>query len=140
MHSASVHLRILNPDEHLYHDNSDKLFLIIMSMTTLTSALPFGHLDDEFHLAIYELSNGPISFDEERLLNLKFNQLLPGNRKLALSNDLDPDSFNCDYFIEHSLNKMPITFSQNKVDCLSFFHLNIRSLVCNFDCINKFIG
>ena len=55
-------------------------------MTTLTSALPFGHLDnDEFQLATYELSNGSVNFDEERLLYLKFNTLLPGNRKLALS-------------------------------------------------------
>ena len=53
----------------------------------------FCHLDDdEFSVAIYELANGTVNFYSDRLFSLKFNPLIPGNRNLALSSDLDPDS------------------------------------------------
>ena len=58
---------------------------------------------------------------------------------MALSNDLDPDLNlysdlnNCDYFTEYNLNnKLAKTLSAN-LNCLSFFHLNIRSLSRHFD-------
>ena len=103
----------------------------------MDSVLPFNHLDDDsFNLAIYELSFGPVIFDEDRLLSLKFNPLLPGNNahSLALSSDLDPDSnfysnaFNCDYYVEHKLNEILAKEIPNNPESSSFFHLNIRSL------------
>ena len=73
----------------------------------------------------------------DRLLSLKFNPLLSScHRPLALSPDLDPeksfffDPCESDYYIEDQFND---TFSQ-KFDnsfCLSFLHLNIRSLSRN---------
>lgn len=103
------------------------------------NVLPFNHLDDEFNLMTYELLNGPVNFDEDRLFSLKFNPLLPGfNKSLALSSDFDPDfnfdsdAFNCDFYTEHKINeKLSKTLPTNS-NCLSFFHLNIRSLSRNF--------
>ena len=65
-----------------------------------TDILPFCHLDDdEFSVAIYELANGTVNFDIDRLLRLKFSPLISGNRNLALSSDLEPDSnFSFDLF------------------------------------------
>ena len=74
----------------------------------MDSVLPFNHLhDDSFNSAIYELSFGPVIFDEDRLLGLKFNPLLPGNNahSLALSSFYS-NAFNCDYYVEHTLNEI----------------------------------
>ena len=89
---------------------------------------------------LYELSSGPISFDVDRLSSLIFNPLLSDhNRCLALSNDLDPDCNlysdlnTCDYYTEYNLNnKLSKTLTANS-NCLSFFHLNIRSLPRHVD-------
>jgi hypothetical protein len=78
--------------------------------------LPFSHLDDdEFQLVLYELNNGPINFDIDRLNTMIFNPLLSGcHKSLALSTDLDPDSnfytnkFKCDYYTEQKF-KVPMS-------------------------------
>ena len=115
----------------------------------MDSVLPFNHLDDDsFNLAIYELSFGPVIFDEDRLLSLKFNPLLPGNNahSLALSSDLDPDSnfysnaFNCDCYVEHKLNEILAKEIPNNPESLSFFQLNIRSLTRNFENLTNLLA
>lgn len=113
------------------------------------SELPFNHLiDSEFNLAIYELNNGPLNFEEDRLLSLKFNPILPGsiNKGLAISNNLDPDSnfysksFSCNYYTEYKFNEMMPSLSLNHSDNLSFFHLNIRSLSRNWDSLTNVLA
>ena len=115
----------------------------------MDSVLLFNHLDDDsFNLAIYELSFGPVIFDEDRLLSLKFNPLLPGNNahSLALSSDLDPDSnfysnaSNCDYYVEHKLNEILAKEIPNNPESLSFFQLNIRSLTRNFENLTNLLA
>ena len=90
---------------------------------------------------LYELDNGPINFDLERLSTLHFNPLLTGyDENLALYNDLDPDSyfcfdkFNCEYFTESNFNEaLENAKTSANLNCLTFLHLNIRSLNRNFD-------
>lgn len=97
--------------------------MVLYNMNNMHSVFPFNHLDDDsFNLVIYELSNGPVNFDEDRLSCLKFNPLLLDNHKnLDLSSDLDPDSnffsdsFNCDYYIENSLNEMLVRTVQHSL-------------------------
>ena len=51
-----------------------------------TDSLPFCHLDDDkFSVAIYELANGTVNFNSDRLLSLKFNPLIPGKRNLCVN-------------------------------------------------------
>ena len=70
-------------------------------------SFPFNDLDDaDFNLAIYEMQNGPVRYDADRLASLSFNPLLHNIRtNLARSFDLDPDinlrdlfSDDCEYF------------------------------------------
>ena len=99
--------------------------------------LPFNHLDDnEFSLAIFELSSGPVRFTEDRLMSLRFNPLSsnPG-RSLALSPDLDSDTNffsqqNSEYYIKDQFNEL-LSQKLSQCPCLSFLHLNIRSLSRN---------
>ena len=96
---------------------------------------------------LYELSSGPISFDVNRLSSLIFNPLLSDhNRCLALSNDLDPDCNlysdlnTCDYYTEYNFNnKLSKTLTANS-NCLSFFHLNIRSLPRHVDNLINYLS
>lgn len=68
--------------------------------------------DDNFRLTLFELNNGPIYFDSERLDTLQFNPLLSTSyRNFSLCKDRDPD-FNfypqlhdCEYYTEGSFNK-----------------------------------
>ena len=40
-------------------------------------SFPFNDLDDaDFNLAIYEMQNGPVRYDADRLASLSFNPLL----------------------------------------------------------------
>ena len=57
-------------------------------------------LDDaDFNLAIYEMQNGPVRYDADRLASLNFNPLLQDIRtNLARSFDLDPDTNLSDLF------------------------------------------
>ena len=57
-------------------------------------SFPFNDLDDaDFNLAIYEMQNGPVRYDADRLASLSFNPLLHNIRtNLARSFDLDPDT------------------------------------------------
>ena len=70
-------------------------------------SFPFNHLDDaDFNLAIYEMQNGPVRYDADRLASLSFNPLLHNIRtNLARSFDLDSDtnlrdlfSDDCEYY------------------------------------------
>jgi hypothetical protein len=77
---------------------------------------------------------GRVNFEAERLLSLKFNPLHYNNQKsLTLSRNLDPDSnfsgdsLNCDFYTENSLNNM-LSNKTTNMNCLSFMHLNMRSL------------
>ena len=87
------------------------------------------------------MDNGPINFDLERLSTLHFNPLLTGyDENLALYNDLDPDSyfcfdkFNCEHFTESNFNEaLENAKTSANLNCLTFLHLNIRSLNRNFD-------
>ena len=76
---------------------------------------PFNDLDDsDFNLAIYEMQNGPVRYDADRLASLSFNPLLHNIRtNLVRSIDLDPDtnlsdssSDACEYFIEDQFNNI----------------------------------
>ena len=103
-------------------------------------SFPFNDLDDgNFNLAIYEMQNGPVRYDADRLASLSFNPLLHNIRgNLFHSFDLDPDtSLNdlssdaCEYFTEHQFNNMLTTEDPRIHDSFSLLHLNIRSLQCN---------
>jgi hypothetical protein len=68
---------------------------------------PFSGLDDqEFNLLIFEMQNGSINYDADRLDCLHFNPFLQGDIYLTLSSDLDPDlnmfnhTNNCNYYVE----------------------------------------
>jgi hypothetical protein len=108
--------------------------------------LPFNQLDDDsFELALYEMTNGRVNLDEDRLAYLKFNPLSFDNYKnLSLSQNIDPDSnfysdiCSCDYYTESGLSK---TIQDNCAysEDLSFFHLNIRSLGRNFDSLTNLL-
>ncbi len=80
-----------------------------MALNSLQS-LPFHCLgDNEFMHIIFEQQHGPIHFDSDRLASLKFNPLimdLHNYRRLTLTNDLDPDSNSCNYFVEDEFNEM----------------------------------
>jgi hypothetical protein len=88
-----------------------------------------------------ELSNGPVSFDANRLSSLKFNPLVPGCHRndLALSTDLDPDynfypkEFSCKYYTELTFcNKLTNTIPVPEHNLFSLIHLNTRSLTRNY--------
>ena len=73
------------------------------------NALPFYGLDDtEFCLELFELKNGPINFNHERLVSLNYNPLFSGtSHRPILNNDVDPDLYfydnyvnHCDYFVK----------------------------------------
>lgn len=107
-----------------------------LSKLMVSGVLPFCHIEDhDFNIVIYELANGPGKFNEARLSILEFNPLKPGNRNMALSSDLDPDSnFNfdklhCQYYTEQQFNELlDKTGSSGSSICFSLLHLNIRSL------------
>lgn len=67
---------------------------MMLSKLMPSGVLPFCRLEDEeFNIVIYELANGPVKLSEVRFFSLKFNPLIPGNRNLALSSDLNPDYY-----------------------------------------------
>ena len=90
---------------------------------------------------IYELQNGPVSYDENRLSNLIFNPLNTSFNEtidqFTIGSGLDPDfnyysgAHNCDYYTEDGFSAK--LRSQGISNSLSFLHLNIRSLQRNFD-------
>ena len=103
-------------------------------------SFPFNDLDDaDFNLAIYEMQNGLVRFDADRLASLSFSPLLHNMRTtLALSFDLDPDtklrdlfSDDCEYFIDYQFNDMLSSEDSRICDRFSLLNLNIRSLQCN---------
>ena len=100
------------------------------------------------------MGNGPINFDLDRLSTLHFNPLLSPllsgcGQRLALSTDIDPDSnfyfdqLNCRYFTESKFNEI-MTDTRSIIstysNCLSFLHLNIRSLTRNIDKLEIFLS
>lgn len=53
------------------------VYLIITASLSFDSdILPFSNLDDiSFNLAMFELDNGPVNFDADRLASLNYNPL-----------------------------------------------------------------
>ena len=99
-------------------------------------SFPFNDLEDaDFNLAIYEMQNGPVRYDADRLASLSFNPLLHNIRtNLARSFDLDLRdlfSVDCEYFIEAQFNDMLSSEDLRIWDSFSLLHLNICSLQCN---------
>ena len=109
--------------------------------------LPFNHLDDDsFELVMYEMSNGPVNFDSDRLASLKCNPLsLDKYTNLSLSHDINPDSnffsdtFNCEYYTESGLNGFLHENALN-TEGLSLFHINIRSIRRNFSRLTNLLA
>ena len=93
-----------------------------------------------------KLANGTVNFNSDQLLSLKFNPFIPGNRNLALSSDLDPDSnfnfdmYRCDYFTESQFNELFHRTRSSFCNCFSLLHLNICSLSCNYDNFTSFLA
>lgn len=102
----------------------------------LVNHLPFVHLDEEsFRLAPFELQQGPIRFDHNRLESLYFNPFLNG-KNITASSDLDPDSQylkipNSNYYISDQFNEI-FNISNKQNNCknshFSLLHLNARSI------------
>ena len=82
----------------------------------------------------------------DRLLSLKFNPHIPGNRNLALSSDLEPDSnfnfdmFRCYYFTESQFNELFHKTRSLFSNFFSLLHLNIHSLLRNYDNFTYFLA
>ena len=99
---------------------------------------PFNHLSESaFDLALFELANGPINFDPDRLECLKFNPLDNQNIR-GFDTDLDPDknfpfatSLQSKYYPEYQASDL--IASRNSCIGLSILHVNSRSLYGNFD-------
>ena len=110
--------------------------------------LPFSSLDnDSFELEMYQLSHGRVNFEADRLLNLKLNPLHCNQQYTStLTSNLDPDSnflndLNCDFYTESSVNSMLRRNNQSQSDpCLSFMHLNIRSLGRNLSQLQNLLA
>ena len=101
---------------------------------------------------MFELENGSINFDPDRLASLKFNPLLGELfENFSLCKDLDPDSnfytqsSDCQYYSEGSFNNMLIEnqicadLNNNTTD-FSLLHLNIRSISKKLDSFSIFLG
>lgn len=62
-----------------------------MTMDQNLFSFPFCHLnDEEFNLAIFEMNQGRINFDADRLESLYFNPLNVSN-STSQTIDIDPD-------------------------------------------------
>ena len=93
--------------------------------------LPFSYLDDdEFQQILFQLKNGPVRFDENRLSTLIFIPLrYDFNNAVGLCSDLDANtnfydkvSQSCDYFTEQTLNS-----SFDKKSLKNFFAISFES-------------
>ena len=82
-------------------------------------------------------------------MSLKFNPLHYNNQKsLTLSRNLDPDSnfsgdslncvLNLNFYTENSLNNM-LSNKTTNMNCLSFMHLNMRSLCRNLNQLQQLL-
>ena len=118
-------------------------------MSNTLSSLPFSHLDDEnFRLTLFELNNGSINFDPEKLDSLKFNSLLSTSyRNFSLCKDRDPDSnfysqfHNCEYYTKDSFyNRLAnLNINTNNRGNLALFHLNIYSISYKLGKMSNFL-
>ncbi|XP_031571341.1 uncharacterized protein LOC116305543 [Actinia tenebrosa] len=108
----------------------------------LVDHLPFIHLDDEsFRLALYELQQGPIRYQHDRLESLVFNPLML-EKNIAANSDLDPDVQylnipNSNYYISEQFNE--ITCNDNNNSKFSLLHLNARSINQNLTKLTDFL-
>ena len=98
---------------------------------------PFFGLDNqEFDLLLFELQNGLIYYDADKLNCLHFNPFLQGNDFLTLSSDLDPDSnmfsysIDYNYYVEDQFNNF-VNSKINSKSSFSVMHVNSCSLMCN---------
>ena len=106
---------------------------------------PFNHLDNSsFNLALYELSNGPLNFNSNRLETLLFNPIEQPELSNSLSSHLNPDSNfiaglpSSSYLAEDDINSGVASIS-DKIN-FSIIHLNARSLLKNLDQLNLMLG
>ena len=101
--------------------------------------LPFSHLgNNDFNIALYEMTHGPLYYDSERLSSLLYNPI--DNSSVSnqfFFNELDPDqqfTFSpppSNYYTEDEINAK-LTNSSNS-PCFSVFHINTRSLIGHLD-------
>ena len=98
------------------------------------SNLPFNHLDDTFfNAAIYELAQGPLNFNTNRLESLLFNPIEHLTASSFSSRSVDPDPnlfFNPparEYLVEDEINSRVAAEQYNS--SFSLLHLNSRSLL-----------
>ena len=94
----------------------------------------FGLDDQEFDLLLFEMQNGLIHYDADKLNCLHCNPFLQGNDFLTLSSDLDPDSNMSSYSIDCNVEDQFNNFVNSKINSISSFlvmHVNSRSLMCN---------
>ena len=102
--------------------------------------LPFFSLDNDFQLTWYEIANGRMNFDSDRLTSLSFNPFsVNANHKLTFSRDIDADTnlfhnmkdIPCDYYLENQFKYLVKKKCEAK-SSFSTLHLNISSIYQNF--------
>lgn len=87
-----------------------------LCLNCLTSIFPYNHLDDDtFDLSIFEMVNGTVNYDIDRLSSLSFNALFK-NFKTKCFQDLDPDTkfydeIDCNYYLADQFNDALETFA-----------------------------
>ena len=104
---------------------------------------PFHNLDDElFKIALYELKNGPMSYDPDKMDSLFYNPIFDRDTYLRdRIADLDPDvnhlnyTGNCEFSTVDELNER-LSTNLN----FSIFHLNVRSLVKNHEDLSHLLA
>jgi len=104
---------------------------------------PFHNLDDDlFKIALYELKNGPISYDPDKMDSLFYNPIFDRDTYLRdRIADLDPDvnhsnyTGNCEFSTVDELNER-LSTNLN----FSIFHLNVRSLVKNHEDLSHLLA
>ena len=104
---------------------------------------PFHNLDDDlFKIALYQLKNGPISYDPDKMDSLFYNPIFDRGTYLCdRIADLDPDvnhlnyTGNCKFSTVDKLNER-LSTNLN----FSIFHLNVRSLVKNHEDLSHLLA
>ena len=112
-----------------------------MTMDQNLFSFPFCHLnDEEFNLAIFEMNQGRINFDADRLESLYFNPLNVSN-STSQTIDIDPDHqffsyTGSSYYVSDQFNDLCTKFNSS----LSLLHLNARSLNHNLPKLTDFLN
>ena len=84
---------------------------------TVDELLFFSLDNDDFQLTLYEIANGRMNFNADRLTSLSFNPFsVNAKHKLTLSRDIDPDTnlfhdlndIPCDYYSRKNVKQNPV--------------------------------